>query len=192
MTANTQAKRLQEIEARVYHTDGEVGAIKTQITQLSESFRRIEKSMLDKPPVWNTQSVLALMGTLGGLMLLFTGYADIQLEHAKDLTERDHEHARELNSIRDRRLEKIEEWVSDANEDRARVRYELGTLVTENLHSSDMAKHDDEMGHWRDEAINELKEGSAGDNVSIKAIGAWLRDHMHNGQDNDTGETAYE
>lgn len=82
-----ESSRLQELESRTYHIDGEVSALKTQLNTQGQQLNRIEAHLLAPKPgpsysAWAGVGISVLLG-LGAMFVGISSYVDLQLQHVK-------------------------------------------------------------------------------------------------------------
>ena len=72
--SGADVNRLQELERRTYHIDGEVSGLKTQIGSILQSLSRIEQAFHNKPPVnwaaWVGVGITFMAMLVGGVFAL--------------------------------------------------------------------------------------------------------------------------
>lgn len=137
--AHVAENRLHQLEARTYHIDGEVAALKTQMGGVVDSLGRIESHQLNKKPVWNTGSVMAMLALVATILLGGATFLDTQLEHIRD------------------DIVGIKADATIVEEFRHQVHYEIGVFKhTQKVHDEQW-KHYDELMHKRDDKINEIE-----------------------------------
>jgi len=147
--------RLQHLEQRTYHIDGEVTAIKSQLSAQSDTLNRIETSVLNKQPIWNVGNIMGLLVVASSLILGLVTYT---------------------HTLIDPIAERLD--LHDA------FRYEMHFEVGETKHSiktlDEKFNHFDELYHKQDERVNKLTSEAAAGAVSRKAIGDYLKETREN------------
>lgn len=109
-------QEMREMQAKVYHTDGEVSTLKTQVSGIIEALNRIEQNQLNKPPLWNTGAVLSLIGVLAMLIVGVGQYVNLRMAP----------HEAEFNHFRDTQ----EAWNYDKDQFQRETHYEMGRAHT--------------------------------------------------------------
>jgi len=138
--AQHEQQRLQQLEARTYHIDGELAAVKTQVSGMVDSLERIESSLLNRPDKWNNGSIVAMLSLIATIIFGGGVYLDNQLSHLRDDIERNEEHMEILDSFRHQ------------------MHYEVGVLSTLNEEQNNKLDHFDTLDHKRDDRLRELEK----------------------------------
>ena len=123
MSSEDQVERLARVEARTYHTDGEVSALKTQVAGVVDTLQRIEAAILNKPPIWNSSSVIALLAIVGSTFWGITSYVDVSAQKSQW----------RVDSLVEQVAaeEKKQETLHEINTDHQKqVHYEVGVMKT--------------------------------------------------------------
>ena len=148
---NQYSSRLQHLEQRTYHIDGEVTAIKSQLSAQSDTLTRIENSILNKQPMWNVGNIMGLLVVAGSLILGLVTYT--------------HTLINPLGARMD---------VYDA------FRYEMHYEVGQTQHSiktlDEKFDHFDELHHKQDDMIIGFTKGLAASEVEHRALGDYAKE----------------
>ena len=131
--------RIEKFEARLYHVDGELGAVKADLRNQGDSLRRIEQALVNKQPIWNNGTVLALLSLLVSIVIGGGAYLDNQLNHIKDDI-----------AGNEKRIEVLDEF-------RFGMHYEVGVLHHDGEQKDKRWDHFDELMHQRDDRINDIE-----------------------------------
>lgn len=157
-TSPQYSQRLQHLEQRTYHIDGEVTAIKSQLSTQNEALQRIENSLLNRPSVWNTGSIISLLGLVGSIVFGGAVYLESQMGNVEE------------------DIHELAEYVDIQQEFRHQMHYEVGRM-TQTVEEYDRKwDHFDMLMHKRDDRINEIEKKQAESTVSRRAIGDYARE----------------
>jgi hypothetical protein len=147
----TDAARLQHLEQRTYHIDGEVTAIKTQLGTQNDALQRIENNLMNKQPIWNISNVMSLLVVAGGLILGMVTYVHTLIEPIDD------------------RMDMYDAF-------RYEMHYEVGVMQHSFEQNDKRWDHFDTLHHKQDDAIGKLREKAAQTDVYFDKISRALDD----------------
>lgn len=139
-----QDARLQQLEARTYHIDGEVAGLKTQVGGVVDSLTRIENTLLNKPEKWNTGSIIALLSLFVTIVVGGAVFLESQMAHVRD------------------DIVELSEEATVNREFRNQMHYEVGVVQHTIKVNDDKWNHFDEMMHKRDDRINGIENKQLG------------------------------
>ena len=154
---------------RLRHVEQEQATLKTEVKGLAATQQtqgaqldRIEQLILNKPPMWNTGTVLSAVLGVGGIFFGLSQYIAFQVDPIK----------KELGWA----LEKLEQH----SEVDKQTYYEMGKLHFYMDEDSRDDQHMDERFHWSEDRIRELEAKAAAAGVSREAIGRYMKETRGN------------
>ena len=153
-----ETTRLDRLEAKQAHTDSEVSAVRTQVDILVQGFQRVEQAILNKPPVWNSNSILALLGFCATIVGGGGLYMESQMNHVRD----------DINE----NYKKI----TVSEEFRHQAHYEFGVLHSTSEQVEEEVSRLWDHIHKLEDTDTLLRERTAAAEVSRKAIGNYVKE----------------
>jgi len=147
-----------DAQAHIYHIDGRVTAIESQISGVVQQLNRMEGALLNKEPFFNFGNVTTLMLMVAGLLYGINGFVDLRMTQVQQDTDRN------------------EMAVKDLQEFQREVHYEIGQYKARAEENDSRRLRNEAWIRGIDGRVRKTEEQAAASEVSRRAIGDFVED----------------